>query len=395
MPRLKARPLFELGGQWIAAEPGRPGLYRFWNDAGTGRTRRASLGTADIEEAKSRLAEIVVQGAPKTGKSYLTVILENYFVERTDHLASAKAARHAGAIILECWGDLTKASDITDLKQKEFAKWSAKKGHALSYCARNLGVLAAAIEHANLRAKVIYNEGEILAKWPDITWKAARRIFIPTDAELARVLKADITEDFRRWLLNAMATGGRPEAVLELAPAVREREYRLIDLNPQGRRQNKKFRPKVREPKVMTAWLDKWEKKGLKEHGGRYCGYASVDSVDSAIQRFRVLEEVNLPQLSVYSIRHKVTTVLRAAKVPAEQISYQLGHRRSDLRVTGDYGEYDPGYLAEASAALDAWIRRVLKLAQIKTGKGRKTHRKPTPASHRRGRKTQGAVLAA
>ena len=56
MPRRKARSEFELAGQWIAEEPGRPGHYRFWIDPGVGRTRRASLGTTDIEEAKARLA---------------------------------------------------------------------------------------------------------------------------------------------------------------------------------------------------------------------------------------------------------------------------------------------------------------------------------------------------
>ena len=72
---------------------------------------------------------------------------------------------------------------------------------------------------------------------------------------------------------------------------------------------------------------------------------------------------MNLPRLSVYSFRHKGTTVLRKAKVPDEQIAYQLGHRRPKNRSTRAYGEYDPSYLAEAAAALDAWIARVLHLA--------------------------------
>jgi hypothetical protein len=47
-----------------------------------------------------------------------------------------------------------------------------------------------------------------------------------------------------------------------------------------------------------------------------------------------------------------------------EQIDYQLGHiPRKASRTTHDYGQYEPGYLSEASAALDAWIARVLKLA--------------------------------
>ena len=101
--------------------------------------------------------------------------------------------------------------------------------------------------------------------------------------------------------------------------------------------------------------------------GGRYCGYASVDSVDTALRRARDLPEVNLPRLSVYSFRHKGTTVLRKAKVPDEQIAYQLGHRRPENRSTRAYGEFDPSYLAEAATALDAWIARVLRLVAGKS----------------------------
>jgi hypothetical protein len=84
---------------------------------------------------------------------------------------------------------------------------------------------------------------------------------------------------------------------------------------------------------------------------------ASVDSVDSALQRWRIKEVVNVPLMSAYSIRHRVTSVLRTAKVPGEQVSRQLGHRRlterSEARTTRGYGAYGPDYLTEASQALD------------------------------------------
>lgn len=75
---------------------------------------------------------------------------------------------------------------------------------------------------------------------------------------------------------------------------------------------------------------------------------------------------MNLPKLSVYSFRHKGTTVLRKAGVPVEQISYQLGHRRPEERSTRGYGEYDPKYLMDATVALEAWIQRILRLAKVR-----------------------------
>jgi len=101
--------------------------------------------------------------------------------------------------------------------------------------------------------------------------------------------------------------------------------------------------------------------------GPRYCTYASVDSIDTALRRLCAKPEVNLPFLSVYSFRHRVASVLRASKEPrvsGEQISYQLGHRRPGDRTTRGYGGYEPEFLEEAALALDGWIRRVFDLAE-------------------------------
>jgi hypothetical protein len=203
-----AKKLSSNSGQWIAREAGKAFLYRYWHDAGTGHSRRASLGTADIEEAKRLLAEIVVRGEVKTANSHLSVALENYFLNKTDHLVSAGTARNAGRLMLECWGDLVLTGDLNEAKQKKFVKYSMELGHALATIARNLGVLAAALAHAKLQIDVIYNEGAILTKWPEIKPKAPRKIYEPTDEELARLLRAPIPDDLRCWLLNSMATGG-------------------------------------------------------------------------------------------------------------------------------------------------------------------------------------------
>jgi hypothetical protein len=83
--------------------------------------------------------------------------------------------------------------------------------------------------------------------------------------------------------------------------------------------------------------------------------------------------------LSLYSFRHLGTSVLRRAKVPKEQIDYQLGHRQGGARSTQDYGQYEADYLADASAALNAWIERVLALVA-------KSHGNPTKRGSRRKR---------
>jgi hypothetical protein len=186
-------------------------------------------------------------------------------------------------------------------------------------------------------------------------------------------LAAKIPDDLRRWLLNSMATLGRPEAVMQLAPANRQREDGMIRLNPEGRRQNKKHRPAVRELKCQTKWLDKWERMGLALHGHRYCGYTAIESINSALERW--CKELNVPVTTSYCIRNRGTTMLRHCRkprVPGEQRSYQLGHKRpaeGETRTTQGYGTFEPTYLREAAQALDAWIARVLAMsARISRG---------------------------
>ncbi len=88
----------------------------------------------------------------------------------------------------------------------------------------------------------------------------------------------------------------------------------------------------------------------------RYVPYRSVDSLQSVFSRTRVREGVKLPRFVPYSIRHKMTTVLRTKQVPEDQVALLLGHRRPEYRTTRLYGEFDPGYLRDAADAIDEYM---------------------------------------
>ena len=280
-----------------------------------------------------------MKGAPAGRDTPLSIVLKSYFVKRTDHKPSAKPARDAGARLLTCWGPLVKVGAIDDAKLLEYAEWAVAKGHSLAYIAGTFGVLATALRYAGTPVPMPRKPGALFDKWPHLKDKPTRRVYEPTDEELARLLRQDMPESLRRWILNSMATVGRPMAVAELRPAQRERAHGLINLNPAGRRQNKKFRPTVREPKQMTEWLDQWEKpKGKRPmaEDQRYCPYASRSSIKTALGRACAPEKANIPKMALYSFRHRATTVLRSAGVPKEQIDYQQGHIQEGARTTQD-----------------------------------------------------------
>ncbi len=242
MARPRKNALVEIGGQWIAAEPGSANLYRFWNDPGTGRTRRASLGTADLEIAKRKLAELIVTGTPKTADAPLSVVLEKYFTERTDKKPSKDQSRNAGKVFLRHFGLTVRVSALTEAKQKEFAETALAKGQKLSYVARNMTVLNAALRHSKISHEVIYTESKMREHW-DLQSSPKRKARIFTDEEFAKLWSTSMSDDFRRFLLIQMGTGGRPQTALDLTPVQRTKAAGLVHLNPPKRAQNNEVSP--------------------------------------------------------------------------------------------------------------------------------------------------------
>jgi hypothetical protein len=95
--------------------------------------------------------------------------------------------------------------------------------------------------------------------------KPKRRRFVPSDEELARFLDYDLPENLWRWVLVQLTTAGRPQTAIDLSPEMRNRQTGVIDLNPPGRKQNKKYRATVREPKVLSGWLNRWEREAREQ----------------------------------------------------------------------------------------------------------------------------------
>jgi hypothetical protein len=123
--------LFEIGGHWIARVKGRSSLDRFWYDQRAGEIRRRSLETADVDEAKTLVAEYALNTASLPAQepqdALLLAVLNHYFTSHSDNLSSAHVARRAGILILqfletECgFGAEVKVSEFTKGLQSRFA----------------------------------------------------------------------------------------------------------------------------------------------------------------------------------------------------------------------------------------------------------------------------------
>jgi integrase len=289
--------------------------------------------------------------------------LETYFEEVSDAKPSGPQARFAGGIILEFWGETGRASDVSEKRQKAFAEWSRDRKHSVSYIARNLSVLSAALRHTlgNQAPKVWSWAGTIANKLG--TAEPEPREWIPSDAQLAAFLDSlasDQAEHVFRYSIVALNTLARPAAILELTPRQVDYALGLITLNPSGRKQTKKRRPIVRITATLEPWLTAWggeaDELYIAHHG------SAIERVRHTFKRKGAL--LGMPELTPYALRHKMATELRARGVSREELAYQMGHKLPDLKTTDRYTKFDKRYLAMAMATIEQYVRDLNKLTR-------------------------------
>jgi integrase len=362
--RYRKGKIFEFEGMWIDRVPGSAFWYAFRYDRDAGKVRRETLGSDDLEEAKRVLVQKALVAAPKKPDSSLAAILTTYFQEVSDAKPSGKQARFAGRTILRFWGDDARASDVNKKTQKAFAEWSRDQDHSAAYIARNLSVLSASMRHA------LGADAPKLWTWaPTVAEKLGMpdpgiREWIPTNEQLAAFLDAldsAQAEHVFRYCILALNTLARPAAVLELTAAQVDHALELIDLNPQGRRQNKKRRPIVRVTSTLEAWLAAWdagdpERPYVLHHG------EPVGTVRHTFKR--IGSALGAPEMTPYTLRHKVATELRARGVSREEIAYQMGHKMPDLRTTDRYTKFDKRNLANAKMGIEQYLAELDKLTK-------------------------------
>jgi integrase len=279
--------LFEFGGMWIGRVSGSEQLYRFWYDNRNGEVRRRSLKTKNIEEAKKRLAETVVNDAPTEAddpeKVPLVFVLTHSLEGHADSRPSAHVAKRACELVMQflerqCgFVDNVNTLQFSIIYQVEFAKWCAKEFlHSHAYVSRILSVVAAACRYAAKTKLIKSASGELrqarlLRYVPEISYNTKwvadirqvaeprPRDYVPSFEELASLLDTECGELLRRYDIIALNTWARPEAIVDLNVGQQvDFENELLDLNPPNRRQNKKQRPIIRLTANLRGWLEHW-----------------------------------------------------------------------------------------------------------------------------------------
>ncbi len=158
-----------------------------------------------------------------------------------------------------------------------------------------------------------------------------------------------------RYLRAAVATMARPDAVLDISTERRQwvSAARVLNLNPEGRRQTKKHRPTIPVAKQFAAHLDATQ--------GFYIPVASIRS-----EWGRMALELGLPrdgEAGWKLIRRSMATLLRnrLGEQYMPQIERMLGHRQESM--SDIYALASPAQLGRALREIEKIIGEIEKLA--------------------------------
>jgi len=271
-------------------------------------------------------------------------------------------------------------SEVTSTKQREFAEALEEDGYADGYIRRIFAVGKRALNWA-------LQEGLLdrapFVKLPPEGDPRARAMTMAEARWFLRAAAEDLPHVIR-YVALAFGTAARPSSILDLSTFGQfDFEGEVIDLNPPGRRQNKKYRPAIPMASFLVPILQNVPPGRVIHFNDR-----PLKSIRSAIERVRERARAMIRReaagaviaawragdwdgaakllvtakaagdamrtVSAYTIRHTVATELRGRGVQPWELSGFLGHS-TGYRTTEMYAKNRPEHLRGVVRAVEAY----------------------------------------
>jgi hypothetical protein len=387
-----------------------PKLYICWYDRNAGRIKRKSTGTGDVRLASEKLdrhylADSKPQDVPEEVYT-VSQALTDYWIMVGSTRVSADAVRSRLKLFsrfldvqVEIGGlsDPITPMDINDEIMDRFRAWGqadpiltrkrdadgnwthSSRRRAASTVEESVIQLKAALNHAASNGRATVPNLQHLTR-DEVT---APRHFRLSVEMLARMLDytatgagnyaghADRLIPLRRYLIGAISTMARPDAIMDMSVAPERYQWypeqAVYDLNPAGRIQTRKRRPVLPIPKMLNGWLHSTDGKLVcreivrqDEEGMDWVEQVPVASVKkswTAMARDLGIPKGWGPKL----IRHSVATIITSDRVNLIELEMALGHRVLK-KTTSIYAIFEPDYLSSVRSAIE---RLWLQLEQI------------------------------
>jgi len=317
--------------------------YICWTERGD--PRRVSTGERDRQRAELVLARHVLTSAERVEQTLLRDVISRYYLMHARSLASRDQVRYALASVEKHLPGL-RVDELTPDEQARFRDALTRAGMGPSTIRRRVGVIRSAVAWSHER-------GEIPRLPPvkvpvEQTGEGARAATLD---ELRALLAAATHDHQRRYLLLALATCGRPKAVLELTWDRIDKDTGTADLHVPGTRRTKKARPVVPVAAVARSYLE--AHRGL----GPVCQWNSRPLASAKTMLRKLAKDAGVVGVTPYSLRKSAATWMRREGVPVADVRGMLGHKLGG--VTDVYARFDPAYMRAAAESLDRLIRAV------------------------------------
>lgn len=385
MPAKKRpKPLYQRGKYSLYRRPDRANLEIVWYDDERKRERSASAGTADVAEGKLALDRQYLNDGghglcptchrPMVDESpFLSRAIVDYLLSKegtAGYRATSSRLAQAVAYIAET-GPAVRCAQADATWIGKYRAWLATRpvfdrsdakigtyslGH-IEGCVRQLAAAINATpgQTAQFKAEQPKNVSKSPVYRASIAMLAKMFSYClrpDGKTEKVRVVQRRERESLLRYLRFAVATWARPDAIFDAGPAQWHREARVFDLNPAGRRQTKKHRPKVPIARQFVPFLDSGE------------AYLSISVLNGPWARMR--KKLGLPggrEAGPKLIRRSMSTLARKIlgeeKWPQGQM--MLGHVK--FSTSDIYAIPDPANLGRALAATEEIISEIESMA--------------------------------
>lgn len=290
---------------------------------------------------------------------------------------------HIDESVLERFRAWAIADPIVARKKDDDGNWidGMSRTRSASTAEESIIVLKAALNHAFGKRRIRYAPPLKHKTRDQVTPARSYRLSLDGIAELLDFTMrgsgnyaghAERLIPLRRYLIGAICTLGRPDAILDMSVAPKRGQWmqdaRCFALNPEGRLQTNKVRPVIPVVGVLDAWLtasDEWlvcrEVKSFDDDQQIYTlEQVRVASVRSAWDSAR--DALGIPDgWGPKLIRHSMSTILATRKVDLVELEMMLGHRVLG-KTSSRYVVFDPSYLGSVrdgiEDALDDLARR-------------------------------------
>lgn len=306
-----------------------------------GVRKRHTLDTTDKVVAESTARRIWATFAAPVSLVTVGDMVGAYLgpVDRTDKVAGDKRKREAWVAASPYWAAL-QPSQIDEQVSLAYPAW---RNRAANTCRNELALIRLALKWAE--------KNKHLDKAPDITLPPMpeSKVGHLTKEEFRTYLKGCAAPHVRLFSMLGIATGGRKSAILETKWDQVDLERQILDLNPDGRQQNSKFRATVPLTDMVMPALREAKAAALTEFVIEHHGKPLLD-IKKGVAAASVRSGI---KVHPHMFRHSAAVWMAEDRVPMAEIASFLGHR--DISVTTRiYARYNPDYLRGAARSL-AW----------------------------------------